>query len=88
MNVLPACRFVHPCPAMPRRSEEGLGFPWNWSSPGIGVNRRVSAAMWVVGMEPGCSARAVGALNHLAIFSPAPLKYFLKARRGGSCLYS
>ena len=43
MNVLPACRFVHPCPAMPRRSEEGLGFPWNWSSSGIGVNRQVSA---------------------------------------------
>ena len=27
MNVLSACRFVHPCRAMSQRSEEDVGFP-------------------------------------------------------------
>ena len=43
---------------MPQRSEEGVGFPWNWSY------RRFSANMWVLAIEPRCSARAVGTLNH------------------------
>ena len=29
-SVLPACTLVHQCRAMPRRSEDGVGFPWNW----------------------------------------------------------
>ena len=38
---------------------------WYWSY------RQVWAAMWVLGMEPGFSGRAVNALNHWTI-SPAP----------------
>ena len=33
-----------------------LEFSWNWL-------RQFSAAMWVLGIEPGSSARAVGTLN-------------------------
>ena len=49
MIVPSVCRFVHP--------EEGVRFPWNWRY------RPFSAAMWVLGIEPRSSARAVDALN-------------------------
>ena len=43
----------------------GCQIPWNWTY------RQVWAAMWVLGIEPGFSGRAVSVLNLWAI-SPAP----------------
>ena len=53
MNVLSGCRYVHPCLAMPRRSEEGVGFPWNWSSPGIGASDVSRPPGGFLGSNPG-----------------------------------
>jgi hypothetical protein len=43
--------------------------PWNWS------HSQLWAALWVLGMEPRSSWRAVSALSHWAI---SPALYFLK----------
>ena len=47
---------------------EGIGFPWNWSY------RQLWATMWVLGIKPRSSERAVRAPNSWAI-SPAPVMF-------------
>ena len=53
LNVLSACRFVHPCCAVPQRSEEGVRFPWNCSSPGIGITDGSQLPYGCWGSNPG-----------------------------------
>jgi len=54
----------------PLRSEEGIG------SPGTGVIGGREPSMWVLGTEPGSSARATSTPNHWPTY-PSPTDEFL-----------
>lgn len=56
----------------PKRSEDGVISPWNWSYT------------WFVsclGTKPGSSAKTVRALNRCAIFSPLSALFYIKENR-------
>ena len=63
---------LHVCPSEGVRS-------WSY--------RQLLTAMWVVGIEPGSSGRAVRTLNHRAI-SPAPTFFFFFENRVSLCHFA
>lgn len=56
MNVLLACMHVHYVYAVAVEARRGCQNPHNWSF------------MWVMGTDPGSSARSASAFNHGATF--------------------
>ena len=57
VNVLLACMHVHYVHAVAVEARRGCQSPHNWSF------------MWVMGIEPGSSARSASAFNHGATFA-------------------
>ena len=55
-----------------------LKFSWNWNY------RLFSSAVWVLGIKPGSSARALSALHHYNI-SPAPIYLFFNIHFAQDC---
>lgn len=56
MGALPAWTSVQYVMQHPQRPEVGVRSPWSCSYRGLQV------VMWMLGIEPGSSARAAGAL--------------------------